>query len=49
MEYLENCYVSLKDFWSDVKQQVVLNGQCSYWMDVQAGVSQGSILRTLLF
>ena len=32
-----------KDFLSDRKQRVVLNGQCSSSMDVQAGVPQGSI------
>ena len=34
----------MKDLLSHRKQRVVLNGQCSSWMDVQAGVSQGSIL-----
>ena len=28
---------------------MALNGQCFYWMDVQAGVPQDSILGTLLF
>ena len=27
-----------KDCLSDRKQRVVLNGQCSSWMDIQAGV-----------
>ena len=34
----------IKDFLSDRKQCVVLNGQCSTWVDAQAGVPQGSIL-----
>ena len=34
---------------SDRKQRVVLNGQCSPWADIHAGVSQGSILGPLLF
>ena len=39
----------IKDFLSDTKQSVVLNGQCSSRMDFQAEVSQGSILGPLLF
>ena len=39
----------LKDFLSDRKQRVVLNGQCSSWADIRAGVPQGSILGLLLF
>ena len=39
----------IKDFLSDRKQLIVLNGHGSSWMDLQAGVPQGSILRPLLF
>ena len=38
----------IKDFLSNRKQRVVLNGHCSSWIDVQAGVPQGSILGLLL-
>ena len=38
----------IKDFLSDKKRHVVLNRQCSCWMDVLAGVPQGSILGRLL-
>ena len=38
----------IKDFLSNEEQCVVLNGQCSSWMDVQAGVPQGSIVGPLL-
>ena len=34
---------------SDRKQHVVLSEQCSSWMDVQAGVREGSVLGPLLF
>ena len=40
----------LKDFLSDRKQRVVLNGQCSSWDDdIHARVPQGYILGPLLF
>ena len=39
----------LRDFLSNRKQRVVLNGQVSTWTSVNAGVPQGSILGALLF
>ena len=39
----------LKDFWSDRRQRVVLNGQCSNWDKISAGVPQGSVLGPLFF
>ena len=39
----------LRHFLSCRKQRVVLNGQHSFWDNVNAGVSQGPILRQYYF
>ena len=39
----------LESFLSDRKQRVVINGQNSDWLQINAGVPQGSILGPLLF
>ena len=39
----------LQSFLSNRVQRVVLNGQCSEWKNISAGVPQGSILGPLLF
>ena len=52
---LKRCGVSgqllslIKSFLGDRKQRTVLNGQCSNWGDILAGVPQGSILGPLFF
>ena len=52
---LKRCGVSgrllslIINFLKDRKQQTVLNGQCSDWGDISAGVPQGSILGPLFF
>ena len=42
-------YVLLYSFLNDRHQRVILNGQCSNWSKIKAGVRQGSILGPLLF
>ena len=39
----------LTNFLKNRKQRVTLNGQTSFWTEVNAGVRQGSILGPLLF
>ena len=52
---LERCGISgqllflITSFLKDRKQRTVLNGQCSSWGDISAGVPQGSILGPLFF
>ena len=40
---------NLIDFLNNRKQRVALNGQSSNWVDVKAGVPQGSVMGPLLF
>ena len=42
-------YNILKNYLQNRKQRVVLNGQSSPWLDINAGVPQGSVLGPLLF
>ena len=44
----ENLLSSLRDFLRNRKQRVILNGQCSSWANINAGVPQRSILGPLL-
>ena len=44
-----NLLNTLANFLKDRKQRVVLNGQNSTWVNVEAGIPQGSILGSLLF
>ena len=45
----ENLLELLADFIKHMRQRVLLNGKISNWVDVTAGVPQGSILCPLLF
>ena len=40
---------TLNELLTNRKQREVLNDQCWSWVDIQAGVLQGSILRPLLY
>ena len=39
----------LNDFLTNRKQRVALNGHCSSWVDIRAGVPQGSLLGLFYF
>ena len=39
----------LKDYLSNRKQRVLLNGKTSAWKNINSGVPQGSVLGPLLF
>ena len=44
-----NLLILIQSFLCNRMQRVVLNGQCSDWMKISAGVPQGSILGPLFF
>ena len=44
-----NLLKSIKDYLTCPKQRVLLNGKNSEWVDILAGVPQGSVLGPLFF
>ena len=46
---MHKIWQTLANFLKDRKQRVVLNGQKSTWVSVEAAIPQGSILGSLLF
>ena len=38
-----------RSYLTDRKQRVVIDGQTSSWLNIEAGVPQGSVFRPLLF
>ena len=47
--YLEISLILIRNFLTDRQQRVVLNGKCSRWATVSAGVPQESVLGPLFF
>ena len=39
----------IESYFAEHKQRVVLNGKCSDWASIFAGVSQGSVMGPLFF
>ena len=44
-----NLLNSIKNYLTDRSQRILLNGQCSNWQSIHAGVPEGSILGPLFF
>ena len=45
----ENLFTLIESYLADRKQRVILNGQCSEWAPICAGVPRGSVLGPLFF
>ena len=44
-----NVMILIRNFLRDRKQRVLVNGKCSQWASISAGVPQGSMLGPLFF